>query len=444
MKQYTIFIFSAFTPCNPNPCLHQTKCTVIDDNKFSCDCYGSGYQGDRCQLIQTSVDPIPNLNTHNKPLTIQLYAKPNIYIQVRVLTDTSGISIYPEEFTITHPDTRNEFQITATRSGKYIIQYEVTGLDAKLTIQPPSSVVYVTDTFADLSLVNASVGIFELVCETQSLSMKCLENQAKIQYKSSCGMYEQGLIALTTSSGLNIPLSAIGSRHFDLYGKTYIDPIENIEKLILGNTVFDSCSSSAPACQGIETTEQMVKYFIAFGYYPRAVMRTFSKMLFVGASLSLPYQVSFSAKNLRMIFSTGQQIPQICDNGNYNNQHYFLTYTPKLPVILQILSKEIQLSDRNKEGPCFVYDLCEDVLHISMKSDIDVTRYLEDLPSVLRFERFKLKRISFDESGKYVVLNGDVQVKFTQIQLMLDGDIRFFRNGASTMKEVENKLILIF
>ena len=94
--------------CKPNPCRHGGKCIIASSRQFSCDCQGTGYEGDLCEKGIVTLPDYPKLLPGNPSQKLVLQAKPDSSLTV-TFNSAMNVTIQPQELTIKHPSLKGEF-----------------------------------------------------------------------------------------------------------------------------------------------------------------------------------------------------------------------------------------------------------------------------------------------------------------------------------------------
>ena len=429
---------SANTPCNPNPCSHGTYCSVVDNptiKNYKCDCTGTPYQGNECQMIRTRITGIPiQIVAGQETTPIRFYAKPDNFVKVK-LSSSGDLSFNPPEITISHLSSFGEFKIIAEKEGKYSIEYDISGDDQSKTVTPPATTIYVQDsksasrhfqpvniTFEDILSQTAS-------CESYNLDMLC-KTTTRLQYQSSCSFYKRGLISIesATEAVVKFPLTPIGLSGVELHGKKYIDPLLIIEDYILNRPSMECTSSCDP---NTIINSNTFDYLVQFGYYPRYLLQRFSKIFgeWIEITQAIPAKSSFSPRNLRLIVGDGSKIKKQCPGQDLDSDDYYAAYVPEFPVNLKVLNSKVQIPHI-----CITYNLCRDKLELSTirgdkgGSNVNMRNIVNDILSEnIVLKDLELKRmISYQHDGvlygKVIEIDASMTFQIGQtMHMKLDG-----------------------
>ena len=200
-------------PCLPNPCLHGAECTEVETVKGgvpNCQCSGTGYRGDICEVGVVSIPTLPLL-TVGETHTFIVSAKPDSDLTVEF---DSRLGFTPNVFTFTPWMTEVTVSVTPSSVDVYIVNTRLTGTDAYIYDTPPEVTIVVQDTtpFKDVNKT-LSPGC----CSNESESIhSCLGTSSTITFYSTCRhqthIWEDGARILegtsfTTAGELSLPLS---------------------------------------------------------------------------------------------------------------------------------------------------------------------------------------------------------------------------------------------
>ena len=356
------------------------------------------------------------MEINKKTDPIKFYAQPDNDVTIKLKSDGGAIFFDPPIFTISHPATQSEFTMRATKPGRHSISYEISGSDAVFTRNPSPSSIYVNKENINFSLVNVTMDIFRPKCSstTYPTNMRC-STYKRFALKSTCGFYRNGLTSIISKGGFSIPLAPIGINGRHLYGKSHINPILKLE-----DYVYNRPQTKCRSCAGETFDSNTMNYLISFGYYPHAVLKILSTALAInGFYLTPPQETSFSPINLMSVVSTGAKIQKQCPGTKLNNDFVYSVYKPDFPVKMNIIGSELEISDA-----CFLYNLCQDEVAISLPKAVDVTDVLkmvlpEELVESIQFRSFISKPASNE-----LVLDADMKMNIKRLSLACVGVIR--------------------
>ena len=220
-----MFHHTVSTVCDPNPCLHNGTCVAVDsDEGFTCDCEGTGYRGPTCNRGIVTIQSIPTI-VENAPSTmLEIAASPDEALTVRIESNNGKrLQVTPSQVTITYPETKAQFNIEGKQSGRYTLNYVLSGHSADSFPPLGDSVVLVTtqrsgSSFRYFQAVDTNVGILKESCCAPKTSVfsGCPMSTDEVELLSTCSWQQSGQsyttsgIVFSQFSDLSLPLSIAG------------------------------------------------------------------------------------------------------------------------------------------------------------------------------------------------------------------------------------------
>jgi hypothetical protein len=176
-------------PCSPNPCRHNGVCTE-NDRTYTCDCEGTGYEGDVCQIGVVQVSYISILEI-NEVYQLFINANPDTNLIIELSTTAHGIvSLTPDTIQF-DPSTPNQtVSISSTHAVVAKLQFSLSGPDSRQFATPKSRSIVVRnpDTMSTYAIDRMQpVGILEPSCCTDmSFQYSCPSDNTAVSFSSSC------------------------------------------------------------------------------------------------------------------------------------------------------------------------------------------------------------------------------------------------------------------
>ena len=211
--------------CDPNPCLHNGTCAAVDSIEgFTCDCEGTGYSGPTCNRGIVTIESIPTIIENQPSTMLEISASPDEALTVRIQSnDEKGLNVTPSQVTITYPETKAQFNIQGKQSGRYTLNYVLSGRNADSFATPEGSAIFVTrprsgSSFRYFQAVDSNTGVLKPSCCAPDTSVfsGCPMSTDEVELLSTC-LWQQSGQSYTTSgvvfsqfSGLSLPLSITG------------------------------------------------------------------------------------------------------------------------------------------------------------------------------------------------------------------------------------------
>ena len=221
---YTVLEIQA---CTPNPCQHGGMCLTNEDRTFSCNCTGTMYTGTHCDIGTVNIPEYPHL-AMNSPYTFSITASPNEYLKISLLPDDRfAVTVNPNQLEFDKNIHANNFTVTFKRSGRFLLNYRLSGKSASNFMQLQPSNIMVVDnqaleTTAYFTSRGLEQGLLQSGCCTALslfLEYQCPSGLSTVKFNASCawnlkGLYSTGIV-FSDNNGANFPV-AIGGIKFRL------------------------------------------------------------------------------------------------------------------------------------------------------------------------------------------------------------------------------------
>ena len=220
--------FSHYTEssiCDPNPCLHNGTCAAVDSIEgFTCDCEGTGYNGPTCNRGIVTIQSIPTIIENEPSTMLEIAASPDDALTVRLQSnDEKSLNVTPSQVTIEYPETKAEFSIQGKQTGRYTLNYVLSGRSADSFATPEDSAIFVTrprsgSSFRYFQAVDTNRGILRESCcaPDNSVFSECPMSTDEVELLSTCSWQQSGQSYTTSGvvfsqfSDLSLPLSIAG------------------------------------------------------------------------------------------------------------------------------------------------------------------------------------------------------------------------------------------
>ena len=137
------FVFLEIQACTPNPCEHDGICSTNEDRTFTCNCTGTMYAGTKCDIGIVNIPEYPNL-AMNSPYIFTVTAYPDEYLRIFIFPDDRfSVTVNPNQLEFTRNVHANNFTITSKRSGRFLLNYRMSGQSASdfMQVQPSNIIV---------------------------------------------------------------------------------------------------------------------------------------------------------------------------------------------------------------------------------------------------------------------------------------------------------------
>ena len=383
--------------CFPNPCEHDGICSTTEDNSFVCNCDGTGYTGEICDVLLINTPDISGLMV-NSPLNFSLFSQPDRTFVLELVPDNKDVIIIePSSVMFSQMLTEHNISMTATQPGLYKLEYKVK--DDSLNYQPiPPATILVSDNDTGTSYCeerNITCGLIQPGCCPASetlldLEFKCPSSDNELLLTSTCGWVTKGTkhsagVIFSSIDGFNMPVAIAGAQFFPQ--TTHID--------LQGLTTFEFnhgcvlCAGNSN-CQIERLSVNLVQDFLK--YDSLAFTYLYQSMQLTPSWLKLQVLPSDRIHDFRsylvyLVYSDALNRVQECNglNALTDGLYSILVYTGSLEVMLD---EEMRQYKSNGSTICFATNLCEgsnSPLYISIPDDahevLDSFSFMSDLRS---------------------------------------------------------------
>ena len=383
--------------CFPNPCEHNGICSITEDDTFVCDCDGTGYTGETCDVLLINTPDISGLMV-NSPLNFSLFARPDRNFVLELVPDNKNvIVIEPSSIVFSQMSPQHNISMTATQPGLYKLEYKVK--DDSLNYQPiPPVTILVSDIDTSTSYCeerNITCGLIQPGCCPASemqlgLEFTCPSSDNELLLKSTCGWVTKGIkhsagVIFSSIDGFDMPVAIAGAQFFPQ--TTHID--------LQGLTTFEfnhGCVRCAAYsnCQIERLSVNLVQEFL--NYDSLAFTYLYQSMQLIPSWLTLQVLPSNRVHDFRsylvyLVYSDALSRVQECNglNALTDGLYSILVYSGNLEVTLD---EETRQYSSNGSMICFATNLCEgsnSPLYISISNDahrvLDSFAFMSDLRS---------------------------------------------------------------
>ena len=372
-------------------------CSITEDDTFVCDCDGTGYTGETCNVLLINIPDVSALRI-NSPMEFSLFARPDKNFVLELVPDNKNVIIIePSSIMFSQMLTEHNISMTATQPGLYKLEYRVK--DDTLNYQPiPPATILVSDNDTSGSYCeerNITCGLIQSGCCPASemqldLEFKCPSGDIELLFKSTCGWVTKGVrhsagVIFSSIDGFDMPVAIAGAQFFPQ--TTHID--------LQGLTTFqfnhgcDRCTGNSD-CQIERLSVNLVQDFLK--YDSLAFTYLYQSMQLIPSWLTLQVLQSDRIHDFRsylvyLVYSDALNRVQECNglNALTDGLYSILVYSGSLEVMLD---EEMRQYKSNGSTICFATNLCEgsnSPLYISISDDahtvLDSFAFMSDLRS---------------------------------------------------------------
>lgn len=372
-------------PCTSNPCNNGGSCRNIDNYKYRCDCAGTHYKGQTCDIGVIGIEQAPILRV-NESVTVSVEVYPMDELHVHLTNTTTGISISADRLTFNSDTTRALYSITGKSSGIHFIQFSLSGdsIDQYEVPQPMMVIVLPINTSTTPHQPhdyydNTHHGVINVTstgcCPMESIHLTCpADPTVDLSLLSSCewtNTSDTGGIIVSecnSSSSSCVLLSVIGGHIQSHY------PILTPPSSISGYTCT-GCNGSS--CTPYTLTEHDVVDFIK----SHSLARSFLKY----TSINIPDWISISVKDIDSLYDNvfdsfdviadvvhGSDVVLIDDCTNLDLVHSDVYAIVRTNALLTVTVDDDHIQYQPSSVPvCFAVSLCEHLpmVHVTIPQE---------------------------------------------------------------------------
>ena len=183
---YHLFPFLTYVerePCLPTPCKHNAPCTEIEVETGRlpvCDCSGTGYIGDYCDIGVISVPNLPILLV-GIAHRITISAFPDDDLRVDLITD---LDVSPKTLNFTRNVTEVEVNFYPTVSELFTLDFEISGTNTHIFRRPSPLNIVVSSRERDPLDVDHIIP--PSCCSNESASVHICPSGTEVTFTSTC------------------------------------------------------------------------------------------------------------------------------------------------------------------------------------------------------------------------------------------------------------------
>lgn len=217
--------------CQPNPCLHNGTCSVVNEDKYTCECTHTGYRGTKCEIGFFKISDYPKItqNVLSPPIAI-VSSPPTEYVILHLM---SPDLIFSSQRLVFNPNTplNQSIRVTAREEGYYLIKYSLIGPNAREFKVPEEDIIFVNtpNNATQDSSIEKSALDFPYGCYKKHFGT-CPGLNASIILSSTSPFVSfgplsttQGVVAIEVGNFMKLPLSLLGVNLPDSSANSLVD-----------------------------------------------------------------------------------------------------------------------------------------------------------------------------------------------------------------------------
>ena len=378
-----LLLMTEIKTCQPNPCRHGGKCLALDEDSFICDCHGTGYKGDQCEVGFITTPIFPKLRSNVSSNVLAVLARPSKSLRVSLDSEV-GITFDPSSLEIQFPKRDGEFTVEAAKPGIRAIRFLIEGENKDDFETPKKSVLFVAPEISNLDSKP-----FLLKGE---LPVGCQEQEAKVNFSCQLRLLStapwtetplstDGVVHFTTVNNQTIPLSLIGLN----FTKRHFSRDEMIEAGIAKTSTSKKSSllyQRGSKCYSKLVDSNNLLQLIDNDAFVSSFMHTLSAM--APEWLTLAVSESNQDFDIQNIAVTLASDLKHCSGFPLNGASSLVYYRPAVKYKMRVDQNDIPLSADGRT--CFAINICKPGFFINfpknqakaLKANLNVIRDMKD------------------------------------------------------------------
>ena len=427
----TFFIES--NSCTPNPCRHNGKCKIVNNN-FECDCAGTFYRGKFCERGVLIVPEISILSVYQTKSNLKIQGYPINHIIVTLIS-SPDVLIKPSKITLTRNKTSATFAVTVRKYGFVSIKYNVSGENADEFEKPDSTVLFVDEANKTIftPICYPCGGILAKGCFMETVNNRSFTSNLKwSSLKKSFGItqilaYENKTLPLSLTGGQIMPSGTI---------KTY--SLRNEVEVNNAIRFIDNCSNKREKLVNIGNILRTNTFEYSIQVFFNAYTPSWFKLI-AASNINEYYKNDLYAE-----LYLGSEMQEKSDNciGGFrfkSNNTYYIHHTNQ---VYNILLPQNFIELPNFCTKCFIMDLDDKYIYFgfSRKNDINaesdqiykdiIQNFSSNISSLIGFHIIS-SFISFDLVGSSHMLkligkqNYSISFGDLNVRIVAEGQMSF-------------------
>ncbi|XP_057304688.1 uncharacterized protein LOC130641759 isoform X2 [Hydractinia symbiolongicarpus] len=395
------------TPCEPNPCHHNGDCIHLSTTEYSCNCDGTGYTGQNCEVTMVIISELPPVfvGIDSEYVAVTTQAEGNIEISIQ--EETGMLTFSPNSVTLKYPERKASFKIASNKPGTYKVKYKIN--KNKLPILPlPDDFVYVfqNDVPKPVKIGNY---IFNQGCQERKL----IDN---ISLSSTCEWNTNGTSGLVSVSApfmSKMPLSMNGvtKKNLDTFsGNSTLEPVEETLQLLEENE-FGTCPTQ---CNVTMNGKKILNALIGSFYFPNFVFKALENLFPSWFVVTVTNKIhKYNPENLHSKIVSAKKLEDypLCAqlHDTKTKSHLYVVYTPKMFMNFQFQSSIQKVSDLT--ATCFAVNLMNGIVSVNVGKGLDISNDFTTLGIPVSY--FTVSTISFipsENKMKNCVFTGEQRI----------------------------------
>lgn len=337
---------------------------------YSCDCYGTHYKGENCEIGIVDFPRIPIL-TVNTSVTLKIVAFPDNFINITFI-GASALEIYPSSVTVTNELTEVAFVMSTRVSGKFILTYTITGSSAAnfedalvyhvLSIESSYTQLpnrYFTELGTDVGLLIPGC------CNPGGVSYQCPVITTNVSFSSTCSwmlgdkdLHVTDGVVFASGPSLDLPISISGIK---------LSPGLTENVLPSKQLTCIDCGGTEPHCYHYDFSVSDIADLLRSSALGKTYLHNIRNLIpswisFRLSNSTLPLQTSFSLSDYYTTLASTEQVNLVhgCEGVRVDQNGLFsiLSLDSNITIVSSNFIEREYVPTAADPPTCFAVDLC--------------------------------------------------------------------------------------
>ena len=404
---------------------------------FSCDCSGTSFTGETCNIGLISMPSFPLMTVNEVSETLFLYANPKEVLEVRPIFDKASLKFEPENINIYPSTGEASFEITALKVGSFKVQFEIYGIDASTFVKPKQVMIYSKQKVITQP-IDISTNFINGNCK-ETLLQEC---QGKVKLVSSC-IWNNGTngIVSVKSPKIHLPLSLIGItektwRYFKT--KKVLNPSMELKGYLQSRKLNASCATK---CLNIQYNDNAIHYITSNSIFQRTYIDQVNSLLPSYLRVNVdPKGRYFAANNFLSFIGDGNVVKKTtpCNRMESHTDDLYSIYLPKSAFQFTI-GASLKSMNVFEQQTCIAVNLCKQTVSLWLhKSNyLGFERELSELG--LKNTKLTIKGFSYGDA-KHLCAQYEKEVPCLFVNSYADISLSTTMNANKTYLSIKGKM----
>ncbi|XP_064612925.1 uncharacterized protein LOC135476735 isoform X2 [Liolophura sinensis] len=348
-------------PCFIKPCQHNGVCSKpsSDATTFTCDCTNTGYQGDRCE---TGIISLPDKVRVRAGVLSDNFVVTAFPEQELILSamKNDDVQVFPGQVFIRSPATSATFKILSPDSGKFLVSFKASGVDAGSFSDVTTLEILSDDVFSKYQIPFEGLpeGNFFIDLSLQGEDYKFTSTSQWYRLNSNPNVFFTKGVTFSSVGNLSVPMSVNGLE-VNVNNQLTVGPVSGHRRPDVGSTVSGEVMRRARHAP-FELSVKDINDFIKEHSLLRQLFVLLEPLLpnwlrmFVGTNSPQPFFFATIATGSTVKKTTYCKGAPVFDDTRY---HVFrFTHA----IVLTLVNQDVYLPELHSEQYCIILDLYKD------------------------------------------------------------------------------------